>query len=343
MKRIFALAMALAAFNFASAQVDLGVLLEGGAEDANTLLENYMEPAFIGLGQGLNSGWYNTGKPHKLLGFDLTINANLSYVPSSAEFFTWNDADYTNVRVSDPTNNQFPTVLGPNLGREDLPEMTFIDSEDVDMDGSTTDDLIRITALPGVGLDDEVGFNAVPTPMVQLGLGLWKNTELKVRLLPTINTGDPGEEFSIGMFGLGLMHDVKQWIPGMKLLPFDLSAFVGFNRLNSTFQVDADNPDQEAELTVSGFTFQGVISKEIALLTVYAGVGFLTSNTDFALNGSFDTESAVLTDPINFEYSSGSAKFNVGARMKLLILTLHAEYAFQKYNTLTVGLGFSVR
>ena len=332
------------AFSFSATQAqDLGLLLEGGAADANTLLENYMEPVFIGLGQGLNSGWYNTGKPHKLLGFDLTINANLAYVPSSAEFWTFNNADYTNVRLSDDTQNQFPTVLGPNLSSSEIPEITFIDSEDVDMDGSTTDDLVRISGLPGVGLSDEIGLNAVPTPMVQIGLGLWKNTELKVRLLPTIETGDPGEQFSIGMFGLGLMHDVKQWIPGMKLLPFDLSAFVGFNRLNSSFQIDPDNPAQEAELTVSGFTFQGVISKEIALLTVYAGVGFLTSNTDFALRGTYDTESAVLTDPINFEYSSGSAKFNVGARMKLLILTLHAEYAFQKYNTLTVGLGFSVR
>lgn len=343
MKKLFLLPVIVFLAFTAKAQIDLGTFLEGGVQDANQLLESYMEPAFVGLGYGLNSGWYNTAKPHKLLGFDLTVTANVSYVPSSAEFFTFSDADYTNVRLSDPSNNQFPTLFGPNLPSSEIPEMTFIDFDDVDQDGMTDDELIRLTGPTGLGLEEDLGFNAVPAPMVQIGLGLIKNTELKLRLLPQQTFGDPGEEFSISMFGLGIMHDIKQWVPGMKLLPFDLSGFIGFTNLKTSFAIDEDAPDQIAELSVNGFTFQGVISKKLSILTVYAGAGFLTSSTDFSLKGRYETESETFTDPINFEFSSGGPKLNFGARLKLLILTLHAEYAFQKYNTFTAGVGLSVR
>ncbi len=342
MKKLFFTLTFAAFFCMSSkAQIDLSTFLEGGIADGNRLLENYMEPAFIGFGTGLNSGWYNTAKPHKLLGFDLTANVNLAYVPSSAEFFTFNPAQYDNVSLVDPGQDQFPTLFGPNLSADEIPFLRFSDPE-------TQEVLLDVTGPTGLGMDEDLGFNAVPAPMVQLGLGLIKNTELKLRLLPEQTFGDAGEEFSISMFGLGIMHDVKQWVPGMQLLPFDLSAFVGFNTLKTSFNIDEDNPDQIAELDVSGFTFQGVISKKLALLTVYAGLGFITSSTDFKLLGDYSEEletdlGADAIDPISFSYSSGSPKLNFGARLKLLIITIHAEYAFQDYNTLTAGVGLSVR
>ena len=324
------------------AQIDLGSFLEGGIEDGNRLLENYMEPAFVGLGQGLNSGWYNTGKPHKLLGFDLTVNVNLSFIPTEDEFFTFRESDYDNVRLADPSQDQLPTLFGPNLQADEIPELSFRDPDNPELE------LLKITAPTGLGLDEEFPVNAVPSPMVQLGIGLFKSTELKIRFVPEVSAGDEGEEFRASMLGLGVMHDVKQWIPGMKLLPFDLSTFVGFNRLSLSFDVDdvmAGEPRREADLSINGFTFQGIISKEIAVLTVYAGLGFLTSSTDFSLSGEYDVDfqDEPLVDPVDFSYSSSSPKLNVGARVKLLILTLHAEYALQTYDTFTVGLGFSVR
>lgn len=319
-------------------QIDLGTFLEGGAADANTLLKNYMEPAFVGFGYGFNSGWYNTAKPHKLFGFDLTASMSLAYIPNSAQFFTFNDANYSNVRLTNPSDNQFPTFFGPNLGADEIPELTFLDPDN-------GEEVLRITGPTGLGIDETALPNVVPTGMVQLGLGLIKNTELKLRFVPEQEIGDPGEEFKFKVFGIGVMHDFKQWIPGMKLLPFDLSAFIGYTSINTSFAIDSDNPDQIGELNVSGMTFQAVISKKLALLTVYGGVGFISSSTDFALKGSYsiEAESAPLVDPVNFDFSSSGARANIGARLKLLILTLHGEYAIQEYNTLTLGVGISVR
>ena len=319
-------------------QIDLGTFLEGGVDDANTLLEGYMEPAFAGFGYGLNSGWYNTGKPHQLFGFDITATVSLAYVPNAARFFTFNDANYDNVRLSNPADNQLPTIFGPNLDADDIPELTFLDPDN-------GEEVLRITSPTGLGIDETRLPNAVPSGMVQLGIGLVKNTELKLRFVPKQTIGDPGEEFKFNLFGIGVMHDIKQWIPGMKLLPFDLSAFLGYTRFKSSFAIDEDSPDQIGELIVSGTTFQVVISKTLAMFTAYGGVGFINSNSDFALKGSYDieSESAPLVDPVNFEFSSGGARANIGARLKLAVITLHGEYAVQKYNTLTLGFGISFR
>ena len=37
------------------------------------------------------------------------------------------------------------------------------------------------------------------------------------------------------------MHDVKQWIPGIKNLPFDLSGFFAFNSLEGSSAIDSDD------------------------------------------------------------------------------------------------------
>ncbi|MBV6644366.1 MAG: hypothetical protein KI790_02895 [Cyclobacteriaceae bacterium] len=338
MKKYLSIMFFVASVFAANAQLDFDNFLEAGVDDANKLFQGYLEPAFTGFGYGINNGWYNTGKPHKILGFDITTNFNLANVPSEAEFFTFNNSDYTNVQVSNGTSADLPTLFGPNLDADDIPELVF---------NQGTVDEVRVTAPTGAGIDEAdwnpVG-NVVPSAMVQIGIGLIKNTELKLRIVPEQTFGDPGSEVSFKMNGFGIMHDIKQWIPGMKLLPFDLSGFFGYSKITTTFQLDEDRPDQKAEMEISGVTVQGIISKKLALLTVFAGVGFNSTSSSFAMLGNYDNISSSLPDdPINLEFDSSGMRANIGARLKLLILTLHAEYALQKYNTLTVGLGLSIR
>ena len=327
--------------NLSKAQVDFDTFLEAGVADANKLLESYLEPAFVGFGFGMNSGWYNTAKPHKFLGFDLNVSVSASRVPTAKQFFTFNNADYSNVRLSDPNDNQLPTLFGPNLGADDLPELTFLDPD-------TGEEVIRISAPTGLGFDEEFPMNAVPTPMVQLGVGLFKGTELKLRIIPeSITESAFGEENGTGLsvFGVGLMHNIKQYLPGAKLLPFDLSAFVGYTNLKATMEFDPDDPNnnQVAEFDATALTFQAIASKKIALFTPFVGLGFSKSDVDFSLKGDYETESSTLTDPISFKYSNSGLRANVGLRIKLLFLTFTGEYAIQEYNTLTASLGFSFR
>ena len=57
------------------------------------LIEAYFTPMAESFGAGLNSGWYNTAKPHSLGGFDLTFTLNTVIIPNSAKTFNIEDVE----------------------------------------------------------------------------------------------------------------------------------------------------------------------------------------------------------------------------------------------------------
>lgn len=328
----------------AKAQLDLGLLLESGSEDANTYLENYMAPMFRGLGFGLNGGWYNTAKTHKKFGFDLSITMMASKVPEADEFFTFNNSDFKNLYYADGSSVRVPTMFGPNLGADDLPQLSVRDFDDTDGDGDITDELIRISAPTGLGLDEsDIGeflpFNSVPVPMIQLGVGLIKNTDLKVRYIPK---QDFDGDATLELFGVGIMHDITQWLPAEKLLPLDLSLALGYTSMKSEIFLDKD-ANQSMALEANSFLAQVIASKEILTFTPYVGLGYATANSNVALKGRYETESSTLVDPIQFDYQNNGFRANVGLRIRFAVITFTGEYAFQEYETLSVGMGVTIR
>lgn len=321
------------------AQFDIGNILESGVSDASTYLQSYVEPAFRGFGSGLNSGWYNTAQPHQFLGFDITVNISAAMVPTALETFTFRNSDYSNVFYRDGSQVNVPTLMGQNLGADDLPELSFRDFNDLDNDGDTNDELLRISALTGLGLEEQLPVNAVPVPMAQIGIGLPKGTELKVRFLPEIDLDGEG---SVQLFGLGVVHDIKQWLPGGDMLPLDLSAFVGFTNMKSSIVIDSD-AGQTANFNASAWTAQVIASKQLLFFTFFGGVGYSNSNVDFSMLGTYETETETLVDPIDFSFSDSGLRANAGLRIKLLFLTLTGEYTIQEFNTITAGVGISIR
>lgn len=72
----------------ANAQDDFTDLLEASQQDANTLVNGYINPFLEAFSVGLGSGWMNTAQAHKSAGFDLTITANAVYVPDDELFYS---------------------------------------------------------------------------------------------------------------------------------------------------------------------------------------------------------------------------------------------------------------
>ncbi len=329
--------LALLCGTAAYAQDDLNQLLKGSLSDANTLVNGYASPMLKAFGYGLNQGWYNTAKNHKTLGVDLTVSVSAVYIPGDALSYTVNNNQLQEVRLINDGSNavaangsaSVPTIFG-----SDATPVYRVTTTNQDFDGP-----------PGLNLKDEIGIQAMPVPIANLGIGLPKGFELKFRFVPKISIGDQGE---FDLFGVGVMHDVKQYIPGIKNLPFDLAGFVGYTRMN--FNVDLETPvsgaNQRAEFTSSATTIQGLISKKIAVLTVYGGLGYNIANTKLAMLGSYDTDEdgiADSVDPVSVKAESNGARATVGMRLKLAVFTFHGDYTLQKYNTLTVGFGISVR
>ena len=330
----------------AKAQDELEALLEGGAEDTEKYLGKFIEPVFQGVGIGLTNGWYNTAKPHKLLGFDITVTANLAMVPDKDLVFRFANSDFERIRLeSGAPSADLPTVLGPKTDEN-------IELVIVDENGDPTGTTLSVEAISGLDLEEEVGHNFVPVPMAHFGIGLPKNTDLKIRWAPSINPDD----FEGSIFGFGIMHDIKQWIPSLEDSQFDLSGFIGYTRIKASYDLtDSDfnngTNDQVSEYSVRALTIQGLISKDLIAkklfeFTVYGSLGFNSIGSDLDLLGTYELDESVdtLVDPIGLSFSGSGLRGSAGLRMKMLaFLTIHADYTLQKYNTLTAGVGINIR
>lgn len=330
---LFALTSMLPISTFAQDEVDK--FLEEGVEDGRKLIGAYISPFMKSVSLSLNQGWYNTAKPHKIAGVDLTITVNAMTIPYNE--FSFNPAKLGLTRVelasSSPGYPNAPTLVGnddaPVFQEKNVPANNF-------------------EGPPGLNIKEDFKTNKVPVPIAHLGFGLPKNTDLKIRFVPTIDLDDT----SIKLFGIGIMHDVKQWIPGIKLLPFDLSGFVGYTRFQLQTKLDPDvaaNADQKGVFTMSATTIQGVISKKFSVVTFYGGLGYNIAKSNIALKGSYDiNDDGDKTDqfeknPIDLQFAASGLRGTAGMRLKLAVFTFHADYTLQKYKCLTVGFGISVR
>jgi hypothetical protein len=322
---------------------DAGKLLQNGLADGKYLLTGYLAPVVKPLSLGLNQGWYNTAKPHKTFGVDLTVTVSPMFFPSSDSYYTVDNSKLTEVELltkaggtaqTQPT--KVPTMLGPT------------DPAPVYQKKGNTDPANQFEGPGGLNIKKTVG-NYIPVPMATLGIGLPKSIELRFRFCPTLTQ----DNFKFNLFGIGVMHDIKQYLPGIKLLPFDLSAFVGYTHM----QVDANfgksnskviEQDERGVFQVNSTTIQGVISKKVSVLTVYGSVGYNIAKTKIAMKGTYDFNDNNKADagevnPLTLAFAASGPRISGGFRLKLAVFTLHADYTLQKYSSVSAGFGINVR
>lgn len=350
----------IVATNNAFAQPDPSALVKAGTADASKLVDAYMSPLIKGFGAALNGGWYNTAKPHGLGRFDITFHLNAVFVPDADLTFNAANLGFSKLRLANTANNIGQTIAGSDevstlTNPEYILEETF---------GGNTVEVARFQSPVGLGLP----YSGAPT--VQASIGLIKNTEIMFRYMPTIalpqNLGDAG------LVGFGLKHDIKQWIPVVNKIPFDLSAYFGYTKFDystplslaaETAPVYSGNTntnysDQALNMTTNATTFGLLLSKKVLMLTVYSGLNYQSSTTEIALNGNYPLtviedqfgnpnigNKAVnnIKDPVKFDVEGANGfTATVGARLKLLILTLNGAYTFGQYPYASVGVGLNV-
>jgi len=255
MKRLFTviiITMAACLSHQAMAQDDLDQFLEGSVEDGEKLIGAYIAPALKAFSLGMNQGWYNTAKPHKIAGVDLTFTGSFMKVPASEQIFDAGQLGLTNLTVVDQSGNEksdktMSTLLGP-----DNPATLSLTGTL----GDTSDDF---EAPSGIELGSDVKFleNKMPAAMLQLGFGLPKGTDIKLRLVPKIDLGNDSE---FKLFGIGVMHDVKQHIAKSRL------ALLGDFDINGT---DYTNP-VDLNFAASGMRLTTGMRLKLAVFTFHA-------------------------------------------------------------------------
>ena len=311
------------------AQDDIDNIIQGSVKDAEYLMKGYTAPLLKAFGTTLNQGWYNTGAAHKVAGFDLTFTTSLAYFKSEDLTYYVDNSKMTNLQLVDasntPTNGYVPTAVG---AATPTPRYRVVQN--------------GVTSYVNgpVGVLSDVGLKVLPSPMVQVGFGLPKGTDLKVRFIPEFNIGD---KIKFNTFGLGVMHDIKQWIPGIKNLPFDLSGFVGYTKLKLDVGLDDADATKRGILESNAWSVQAIASKKLSVLTVYASVGYNAAKTGLAMKGTYTFTNGNIKDPISINETANGFRATGGLRLKLAVITFHADYTLQKYNTLTAGFGINIR
>lgn len=312
-KRVFksvALVSIILALSTANAQEQMAGFLTTGLSDANKLIGAYASPLLKSFGTGLNGGWYNTGKPLGAGGFDFRVSFCVPIAPTSDRSFDVNSLGLSNQTRVVGSNSTAATVFGSSKASE-MPEVAVYGR----YPGATQDSMLTSTKLPqGIG----VPYFMVPAPQLTVGIGL--KTDVSVRYLPKLDLGSAKVE----MLGVSVKHDVKQWIPVMKELPFDLSVQAGFTNLSGSIAVDAlsasastnttynANPNktynQTVELTSNAYNSNLILSKKIIWFTPYVSIGYAAASTVLSMKGEYPITS--INENVDFTKVYGTVGYH---------------------------------
>lgn len=293
-------------------------------DDGKSLIQAYLSPLGNSLGSALNNGWYNTAKPHHLGGFDIAITANLVLVPAEAKTFNISKSNSGSF-----SGDETATILGDKKG-----------------DSVQVIDILPGGVITGGNFQMPGGLNTsvIPTPMLQAGVGLIKNTEIDIRFMPQMEMSG----VKTGLFGAGIKHDILQWLPIVDKIPIDVSFQAGYTKLASQITLEDPNSNQkvDANLDVIATTFNIILSKKVAMFTAYGSLGYNSSKTIFNVDGEYNI--AGINFDVNelseFEFASNNTlRANLGFRFQIAVLALQANYTFSEYPVATIGAGISIR
>ena len=318
------------------------------AEDASLLSRNYLNPAVKGLMYSMNGSWFTTAKTHKTFGFDLTISANGSFVPSKDELFDFIPSEYTFLTLPNG-ETELHTVWSDNATE------TEVDISIPNGDGTFK---IANFDVPG-GIADELPFNAVPAPMVQLGFGLPFKTDVKLRVVPRLNFDDTIEA---NLFGMGLQHDIIQYFGPLEHLPLHVSLLGAFTTTKVSYAIEDDAIDDnvavtngQAEFKMNTWTLQAIASLDFKVITLYGSTGYNAGTTAVKMKGDYTLTYAIedangtvigtvnetISDPIRLDFEANGLRATIGSRINIGFFKIFADYTFQKYNTASAGIAFS--
>lgn len=292
-------------------------ILQNNLNEGEKLIEAYFTPMAETFGAGLNNAWYNTAKPHSILGFDVTFSLNTVIIPNSADNFMIED-NFNGIFTS--SDEDASTIFGSMSSTQ----MNYNPGNNLASSSFN---------MPG-GLKTPI----LPLPMIQAGIGVYKKTSLDIRYMPLLNVGD---NININLYGFGAKHDLLQWIPAVgNVIPMSLSVQAGYTNLNTELKVAG----QEVALNTKATTLNLIASKKVLMLTGYAGIGYSYSNTNFSANPNFDLNGLSFDNELDISFeSTKKLRTNLGLRLNIALMTIHADYTFADYPTATIGVGVSLR
>jgi len=351
MKKIIVVFMIVfATAHSTKAQDGIENILFAQTSDAEKLGGAYLEPFAKGLMYGMNNGWYHTAKVHKTFGFDISIRGNFSAFPSDAETFNVAALGLSSRITANPVTS--PTIGGSQNAMANGYQVTIEENSDQNINGGLHPRIQRNFTMAD-GKQDDFPLKSIPTPVVQLNLGLPADFEVSLRFLPTSSTDD----YEAGLFGLGLKKEITNWFGPLDKLPLHVSLMGAFTNMKVNYNI-ADPSGNEINITdgvtefkLNSYMVQALASLNFPIINVYGGLGYTGGTSSLKMKGTYvidyntllpNTEKTLI-DPINLDYNNAGFRTTLGARLSLGFFKIYGDYTLQEYNTLSLGVAFSLR
>ncbi len=320
------------------------IFASGG--DADKFLTRYMQPVFDGIMSANNSGWTTSAEPLKPFRLELTVSAAAAFVPVSSETFVFNDNDYNYLRL-ESGDSILPTVMGEDTDSRIKIVIPINNNEYKVMEFDA----------PG-GIKNELPINAVPAPLLQLSMGLPLSSEVNLRYLPQLTSEDGGY---VKLLGIGIKHSLSQYFPTPKdedgnkqKRNFNLALHAAYQNLQAGY----DNPDDDkaVNLHINTLSFKGLASFDYKFLSLYSSLGYTSGFSSLDVLGPYHYTYAIqdsngntlgsqdetVTDPLQLDFDSSGVSAGIGVKLKLWILSIYADYTFQKFPVAHAGIGLKI-
>jgi hypothetical protein len=191
----------------------------------------------------------------------------------------------------------------------------------------------QVITLPIGGFEAISDLSFLPLAAPQLSLGTVFGTRVTFRYLPSITIDEELGKFKY--FGFGIQHN-----PGV-LLPTPLPFDVGVGYFTQTLEIGTLF---KAKTTAFGINASKRLGVGPINITPYAGFMIEKSNIDitydFVLDEGTIDEQVI---PIAFELEGENrSRITLGLSIRLLMLNFNADYNIGKYNSVTVGVMFTI-
>ncbi|HMR17034.1 MAG TPA: hypothetical protein PKD13_11200 [Mariniflexile sp.] len=318
---------------------ELENILLAARGDANKLTESYLNPVMKGLTYGVNSGWNHTAAVHKKFGFDISIGLNASMAPEKDELITFANLGLTNITSSSATS---PTLIGSG------------DGATMNVNATVQGQSVTATFDMPSGVKDDLPLSAVPSPAVQVSVGLPYKFDVMLRLVPEVGSDDVKGK----LLGIGLKKEITSIFGPLDKLPLHVSVLAAYTSMDVNYYMDGTEipgSNQDAALKLNAYTAQAIASLNFPIINFYGGIGYSAGKSSLKMMGTYeleyntgqpapnDTISETITDPLDLNFKTSGIKATLGTRLSLGFFKIFADYTLQEYNTLSAGIAFSFR
>ena len=342
--------------------------IEGLSMDAAS---KYVAPIVSAFGMNLNGGWFHKAPSPKIFGFNIELGlvGMATFYPKGEEYLSFDisgDFQFSESQAADlvagitldaalePSRDLIEALLrdaitgrGISVGisgatvigdPEDHIEISYegenivIDNPLSGLPGQSATITLPVPSgvitLPIGGFEAISDLSFLPLAAPQLSLGTILGTRVTFRYLPSITIDEELGKFKY--FGFGIQHN-----PGV-LLPTPLPFDVGVGFFTQTLEIGTLF---KAKTTAFGINASKKLGVGPISITPYAGFMLEKSNIDITYDFIVDTEEINIAFKLEGENRS---RIVLGLSLRLLIFNINADYNIGKYNSVTVGVMFTI-